>query len=125
MFIAVYGTKPARAEPPIAHQHSPYHPEYEKWLQPFPSVTSCCNARYNEKGEEVGDCEATDFELRSADKSVQWWARIPPQYGGHFIPVPDEKIRPYKNPDQSGVKGHLCWTPNAGVMCAVPPTGSM
>ena len=105
--------------------HSPYHDFYKEWRQPIPEKTSCCNARFNEKGEEVGDCEATSyFELRKTDNGYQWFAFVPML--NRVIPIPEEKIIGEKNPDMTGREGHVCvnrWT--GRVMCAVPPTGVM
>lgn len=105
--------------------HAPFHDFYREWRQPAPSQhLSCCNARYDENGTEVGDCEATHFELkRDQNGQLEWWAQIPEKYGGRMIPVPEGRIRPYKNPDLTGTHGHLCWSPASGVLCAVPPTG--
>lgn len=123
VFMLVFATTPkARAED--HKHHSPWHDFYKDWQQPTPSKSSCCNARFNERGEEVGDCEATNlFELRRTKDGLRWFAFVPAI--DQVIQVPDEKIIREKNPDQTGRMGHICFSPIVGVLCAVPPTGSL
>jgi hypothetical protein len=41
-----------------------------------------------------------------------------------WVQVPDKKIIRETNPDDSGIKGHLCINHYTGeVLCSVPPTG--
>lgn len=122
LILIVFATShKARAEEP--QHHHEYHPAYETWKQPN-STSSCCNARFNQLGQEVGDCEATSFELRNTDKGVQWWAYVP--MIKQSLPVPDQKIIREKNPDESGRTGHICVNRSTHeVLCAVPPTGAL
>lgn len=107
----------------MSEHHHKYHPAYETWKQPN-STASCCNARFNEQGQEVGDCESTSFELRNTEKGVQWWAYVP--MIKQSLPVPDQKILREKNPDESGRTGHICVNRSTHeVLCAVPPTGAL
>lgn len=104
--------------------HHPLHEHfYQHWKQPGTQL-SCCNARIilntgNALNEvvEIGDCEPTDFKLIAG----RWYARLP--HGGPYIEVPESKIIREVNPTQDGSNGHLCWTEESGVVCAVPPFG--
>jgi hypothetical protein len=113
--------------------HKRYHQYYQEWKQPG-SETSCCNAREygtTPSGDVVprsGDCEPTQaYVALGADGLPHWWARLPlywraQGYGGEnggFIEIPDSRIIHEGNP--STEEFHLCWTPQAGVMCGVPP----
>lgn len=103
--------------------HHRYHGVYEHWKQPIESKAGCCNARFNEQGEEVGDCEATSFELRKTADGLQWYAFVPMIQ--RTILVPENKIIKEKNPDPTGRSGHICYSVVNGVLCAVPPTGGV
>lgn len=74
---------------------------------------SCCDARIEAEGVEVGDCEPTRAEVRGG----VWWAWL--RQERRWIPVPDGKILRERNP--GGQDGQLCWTPAGGVLCFVPP----
>ena len=122
IFIVCFAVTPkARAQ----QHHSPFHDFYKEWRQNKPNHnSSCCNARFNEKGEEVGDCERTEFFLRKNEKGeLQYYAYVP--MVKKILPVPWEKIIKEKNPDESGRDGHVCYSLVNGFLCAVPPTGSM
>ena len=99
--------------------HARHHDFYKDWLRPD-TGTSCCNMRERtEGGGMIGDCRPTAFRLR---KDGHWEAVL--DDGMTWLAIPDDKIIREKNPDPSGVDGHLC--ENAGVVyCAVPPTGAL
>jgi len=107
--------KPAKAQ-----DHHPAHRDfYRLWMQPgvYPPA-SCCNARVERDGAEVGDCEPTRAELRRGDDGVaRWHAWL--RQEGRWLPIPDAKVIRERNP--SGQDAHLCWTPTAGVLCFSPP----
>jgi len=94
------------------HHHPLHRDFYREWKQPG-SDLSCCNARVERDGVEVGDCEPTRAEVRGG----AWWAWL--RQEGRWIPVPDGKILRERNP--GGQDGQLCWTPASGVLCFVPP----
>lgn len=93
--------------------HAEFHREfYRTWKQPG-SDKSCCNARITAWGQEIGDCEPTQAEVRAG----QWWAWNRLQ--GAWLPIPDHRIVRERNPNV--FDGHLCWTKESGVICFVPP----
>ena len=101
--------------------HAKFHAQYMLWKQPG-SEASCCNARVvYPNGAMTGDCYPTPFKLIGG----HWQALRAKEDGGGWIDVPDAKIIHQKNPDPSGVTGHLCISQYAGVLCAVPPTGAL
>jgi hypothetical protein len=119
LFFALIGL--ARAQDHI-QGHAKYHMDYMSWKQPGSEV-SCCNARVVFPGGGfMGDCYPTEFKL---DGKGHWLALLAKEDGDGWVPVPDAKVIHEKNPDPSGVTGHLCWSPYAGVLCAVPPTGAL
>lgn len=103
--------------------HHHLHDFYKEWKQPG-TMNSCCNARWQD-GKEVGDCEETElFELRrDQDGMTRWYAYVPMIQ--RVIEVPDAKIVREKNPDQTGTRGHVCYSRSNGLLCAVPPAGVM
>lgn len=102
------------AAPALADgHHHPLHKDfYRYWKQPGTNV-SCCNARIERDGVEVGDCEPTRAEIRSG----VWWAWV--RQERRWIEVPDAKL--VREPNPNGVDAHLCWTPSQGVICFRPP----
>ena len=98
-----------------SQDHSPHHRDfYRQWMQP--GVTpplSCCNARIEKDGLEVGDCEPTRAEIRAG----AWWAWL--RQETRWLPIPDAKLIRERNP--SGQDAHLCWTLARGVLCFLPP----
>lgn len=102
--------------------HAPFHDFYKEWKQPSNGY-SCCAARFNERGEEVGDCEESHFELRS-DKNgnLDWWAFV--KKANRWMLMEENKRIREKNPDSTGTHGHACWSPSSGLLCWIPPTGS-
>jgi hypothetical protein len=95
--------------------HERFHHYYLHWKQPGTTV-SCCNARVNQGGVEVGDCEPTRYEMRNGD----WYAWHRQQ--DKWIKVPDDRLLRERNP--SGEEGHLCSVNHSGqwvILCAVPP----
>lgn len=93
--------------------HHPFHHDfYMRWKQPG-SDQSCCNARIEREGIEVGDCEPTRAEVRNG----AWWAWL--RQEGRWLPIPDAKI--IREPNPNVVDAHLCWSPVSGVLCFVPP----
>lgn len=99
--------------------HAKFHDFYRDWLRPD-TGTSCCNMRQSTPdGDMTGDCRVTRFQV---GKDGHWQALL--DDGKTWISVPDDKVIREKNPDPSGVDGHLC--ENVGVVyCAVPPTGAL
>lgn len=101
-----------------------------------------------------GDCEPTSAEIRRGrDGKPRWFAMLP-EYardkglgidGGDWIEIPDAKIINERNPtaadvtkdgevlhEGAGEEAHLCWVhqgkgadQSEGVLCFVPPFGSM
>lgn len=100
------------------HHHHPYHEDfYSRWKQPGTEL-SCCNARIDIDGSEVGDCEPAKAGLRrGADGEAHWFAWL--RQETTWIEVPDAKIIHERNPNI--FDGHLCWAPQDGVLCFVPP----
>lgn len=98
-----------------AQNHHDFHKDfYRHWHPNDNPNTSCCNARIMQPdGTEMGDCEPTQAEIR---KGV-WWFYV--RQINEWIPVPDAKMIRERNPN--GQDGHLCWTPERGAICAVPP----
>ena len=97
-----------------AQDHHPLHKDfYHHWRAPDNPATSCCNARIETDGREVGDCEPT--QARIVGGNWQAWVR----QWGVWLPIPEVKILREKNPNI--FDGHLCWTPDRGVICFVPP----
>lgn len=100
--------------PVLAQDHHPAHKDfYRHWLQPNGSGASCCDARVEKDGIEIGDCEPTKAEIRNGD----WWVWVR-QING-WIKVDDAKIIRVRNPN--GQDAHHCWTPNSGTICFSPP----
>lgn len=102
-----------QAPSPGADQHHDFHRDfYRYWLQPGTNK-SCCNARVTAFGHVIGDCEPTQAEIRNG----AWfaWNRIE----GRWLRIPENRILRERNP--SGQDAHLCWTPEQGVICFVPP----
>jgi len=101
------------AAPALAQQHSPFHNDfYRYWKQPGSSL-SCCDARIENGGIEVGDCEPTQAVMH-AGRWVAWLRQE-----GRWIEIPDSRIIRERNPNV--VEAHLCWSPASGVICFVPP----
>ncbi len=97
-----------------AQDHHPLHQNYYRnWHPPDNPNTSCCDARIEKNGMVVGDCEPTQARIR--DGRRQAWVR----QTNSWLVVPDEKILRERNPN--GQDAHLCWTPDRGVICFVPP----
>lgn len=97
-----------------AQDHHPLHRDfYRHWRAPDNPATSCCDARIEAGGVEVGDCEPTEARVRAG----QWQAWI--RQLGLWQPVPDAKIIRERNPNL--VDGHVCWTPDRGIICFKPP----
>jgi hypothetical protein len=97
-----------------AQDHHPLHKDfYHKWRAPDNPDVSCCNARIESDGEVRGDCEPTQARVVNG----QWQAWVRQQ--GIWLPIPETKILREKNPNI--FDGHLCWTPDRGVICFVPP----
>jgi hypothetical protein len=103
-----------------ADDHHQFHRDfYRTWQQPD-NLGSCCDARISwPSGAETGDCEPTTAKLIAG----RWYAQMP--NGGAFIEVPAGKIIRQFNPSRDGTDGHLCFTPQRGVLCFVPPAGTM
>jgi hypothetical protein len=99
----------------FGQDHHPLHKDfYHKWRAPDNPDVSCCNARMpGAFGGEIGDCEPTQARVVNG----QWQAWVRQQ--GIWIPIPEAKILREKNPNI--FDGHLCWTPDRGVICFVPP----
>lgn len=96
--------------------HLKYHPAYSTWKIPG-TDTSCCNAKETINGVTQGDCYPTAFRLAPDGWEAQ-------RDTGEWIGIPDGKLLREKNPDPSGVTGHLCES-NGAVFCARPPTGAL
>lgn len=98
-----------------AQDHHPAHRDfYRQWMQPgVDPPASCCNARIEKDGQEVGDCEPTRAEVIAGD----WWAYL--RQENRYIRIPNAKLIRERNP--SGQDAHLCWTPASGVLCFSPP----
>jgi hypothetical protein len=95
--------------------HHPLHKDfYHHWRAPDNPHASCCNARVEKDGTEIGDCEPT--EARIVNGNWQAWVR----QLGLWLPVPDAKILRERNPNI--FDAHLCWTQSRGVICFVPPS---
>jgi hypothetical protein len=93
--------------------HERWHQYYRGWKMPGTNI-SCCHARVDQGGVEVGDCEPTRAELRNGD----WYAWE--RFSGQWIHIPDKHIVRERNP--SGEEGHLCFNQyTKQIMCFVPP----
>ncbi len=98
---------------PAQDHHHPLHKDfYQHWRDPANPSISCCNARVEKDGVEVGDCEPTRAEVRNG----QWWAWV--RQTREWIAIPESKVLRERNPN--GQDAHLCWTPLRGVICFVP-----
>jgi hypothetical protein len=96
-----------------AQDHHPNHKDfYRFWIDPA-TGGSCCNARIEKDGVETGDCEPTKAKIVGG----QWFVYV--RQLNAYIPVPDAKVIRERNP--SGQDAHVCWQPNRGVICFVPP----
>lgn len=118
--LLLSGHARAQAPSPLGQgDHHPLHRDfYRHWMQPGVSPpVSCCNARIEQQGVEVGDCEPTEARLIAG----RWYARLP--HAGPFVEVPESRILRERNPTQDGTDAHLCWSPVGGVLCFVPPFG--
>lgn len=95
--------------------HHPLHKDfYHHWKVPGTNA-SCCNARMaGPFGGEIGDCEPA--EARVVNGQWQVWIR----QAGLWLPVPEDRILRERNPNI--LDAHVCWTPDRGVICFVPPT---
>lgn len=102
----------AKAQSPAPH-HEFHKDFYRHWLQPGTNK-SCCNARVTVHGHELGDCEPTAATIRNGDWFA--WNRL----RGEWLRIPDSRILRERNPNV--FDGHLCWTPDQGVICFVPPS---
>lgn len=93
--------------------HHRFHHYYQHWKQPGTTV-SCCNARMNVMGVEMGDCEPTRAEIRQGDWYA--WERLTQRW----LKIPDDRILKERNP--SVEEGHLCFNKWTGqILCFVPP----
>lgn len=94
--------------------HHPLHQDfYRHWKDPANPSLSCCNARVEKDGQEVGDCEPSKAEIRNG----MWFVWI--RQTREWLIVPDAKIIRERNPNT--FDAHICWTPLRGVICFVPP----
>lgn len=93
------------------HHHPLHHDFYRHWKQPN-SNASCCDARVEKNGKEVGDCEPTRAEIRAG----KWFAWL--RQESRWVEVPDARIIRERNPNVTDA--HLCWNHNK-VLCFVPP----
>ena len=76
-----------------------------------------------ENGSIIGDCRPTEFRpVIEGGKFVGWKARL--DDGTFTGRLPDEKRVKEKNPDLSGVSGHLCES-NGIIYCWREPAGTM
>jgi hypothetical protein len=100
----------AKAQSP--HHHPLHRDFYRNWLQPGTNK-SCCNARVMAWGQEIGDCEPTQAEVRNGDWYA--WNRLT----GSWLRIPDSRI--LREPNPNIFDAHLCWTKESGVICFVPP----
>ena len=73
--LAIWAVAVALGWPARAQDHHPAHRDfYRQWMQPGVSPPlSCCNARVERDGAEVGDCEPTRAELRRGEDGVARW----------------------------------------------------
>lgn len=92
------------------------HDHYNSWREPTNPNASCCNER---KEDGTGDCEIAPYELRGGN----WYVYI--RQTKKWEVVPTNTILRKVNPDPSGIDGHVCWTPERGIICARPPTGAL
>jgi hypothetical protein len=124
LMVAFVSTPRARAQDQAEHHHSPWHDFYKDWKQPN-STSGCCNARYDQNGKEVGDCDATEARLqKDASGALRWFAYFKKE--NRWIPVPDEKIIREKNPDPTGRDAHFCYNEYTHTpLCFVPPSGTL
>lgn len=100
--------------PPLApaQNHHPLHQDfYRHWKDPV-TGGSCCNARVEINGTEIGDCEPTRAKIVAG----QWFVWV--RQLNAYIPVPDIRVLRERNP--TGQDAHICWQPNRGVICFVP-----
>jgi hypothetical protein len=97
------------------HQHHhPLHMDfYQHWRDPANPSLSCCNARVEKDGMEVGDCEPSKAEVRNG----AWYVWI--RQTREWLQVPDSKVLREKNPNT--FDAHVCWTQLRGIICFVPP----
>jgi hypothetical protein len=124
LMVAFVSTPRARAQDQAEHHHSPWHDFYKDWKQPN-STSGCCNARHDQNGTEVGDCDATEARLqKDASGVLRWFAYFKKE--NRWIPVPDEKIIREKNPDPTGRDAHFCYNEYTRTpLCFVPPSGTL
>lgn len=95
------------------HHHPLHRDFYQHWRDPSNPQISCCNARIEKDGQEIGDCEPSKAEVRNG----AWYVWI--RQTGEWLQVPDAKVLRERNPN--GQDAHICWTPLRGVICFVPP----
>jgi hypothetical protein len=108
--------------------HMKYHPAYSTWAVPGGAPGSCCNMRRREAdGSMTGDCYPTEYRPVLKDGRFDHWQALLDDYdGGGWVDVPNERIIHEKNPDPSGVSGHLCYGHALQmVYCGVPPAGTL
>jgi hypothetical protein len=75
----------------------------------------------------MGDCYPTEFRLSlkgwqaKLDRYDQW------RFNKEWVDIPDKKIIREKNPDNTGISGHLCTGGSMmlEILCAVPPAGTL
>ena len=102
------------------HNHDQFHLDaYSRWAKPGQSPGTCCHAKITHpSGIVTGDCYPTEFRIGAGGG---WVAR---KDDGTWIDIPDAIVIREKNPDPTGVSGHLCES-HGLLHCAVPPTGSL
>lgn len=109
--VLVFGVMIAAAN--AQDGHARWHHYYQNWKQPGTTI-SCCNARVNVMGVEMGDCEPVPYRFEKGEWHV--WVR----QENRWMHVPDDRIIKERNP--SSEEFHFCYNPyTKAILCAVPP----
>ena len=113
LFLALVVLLAAKKAWPQEHHHPLHEKFYQHWRDPANPSVSCCNARVEKDGVEVGDCEPTKANVVNGF----WYVWI--RQTREWLQVPDAKVLRERNPN--GQDAHVCWTQLRGIICFVPP----
>lgn len=130
----------AFAQEPKQPGHMQYHDAYQGWCLPGhgPNCSrglSCCDARvvtWKADGTPetiLGHCYPTEFRPNPTGRT-DWIAKLSREdailFKQEWVEVPNGKIIREKNPDKTGISGHICTDAHSPtIRCGVPPTGAM
>jgi hypothetical protein len=129
--LLLLGSSMARAQDARSEHdagHMKYHPAYSTWAIPGSYPGSCCNMRMRQTdGSMTGDCYPTEYRPVLVEGKFDHWQALLDEYdGGGWVDVPNDRLIREKNPDPSGVSGHICYGHTAKlVYCGVAPAGTL